>query len=116
MTGHTRGRPPPTAPTPPPKLRPLTVADGEQLADPGHRQPEPFRAADEQQPVHVGRPVPALFSSGPLRDRQQAFSFVYRTMPAGTPVRKASCPTVNWPAAWRFRNHCGMALELGYRR
>ena len=52
------------------------VADGEQLADLGQPQPEPLRAADEQQPVHVGLPVPAMLAFGPLRDRQQAFPLV----------------------------------------
>jgi len=41
-----------------------------QLADLGEPQPEPLRAADEQQAVHVGWPVPAVLSPGPLRDRR----------------------------------------------
>jgi hypothetical protein len=39
------------------------VTDGEQLADLRQPQPEPLRAPDEQQPVHVGRPVPAMSPS-----------------------------------------------------
>jgi hypothetical protein len=52
------------------------IADGEQLADLRQPQPEPLRAADEQQPVHISPPVPAMFAFSPLRDRQQAFPFV----------------------------------------
>jgi hypothetical protein len=44
------------------------VADVEQLADLGQAQPEPLRAAEEQQPVHVARPIPAMLAFGPQRD------------------------------------------------
>ena len=43
------------------------VADGEQLADLGQPQPEPLGAADEQQPVQVGGPVPAVVAVGAPR-------------------------------------------------
>ena len=43
------------------------VADGEQLANLRQPKPEPPRAADEQQPVYIGLPVPAVLTFGPVR-------------------------------------------------
>ena len=45
------------------------IAYGEQVPVLCQPQPQPLRAADEQQPVHVSPPVPAMLTFGPLRDR-----------------------------------------------
>src|SRR5580693_10604626 len=52
------------------------IADGKQIADLGQAQPQPLRAADEQQTVYIGPSVAAMLTFGPLRDRQQAFALV----------------------------------------
>ena len=74
------------------------VADGEQLADLGQPQPEAaLGAADEQQPVQVGRkPVPAVVAAG--APREQAAGLPARSTgscPVRTAARAASCPTVS---------------------
>ena len=52
------------------------IADDEQLTDLRQPQPEPLRSPDEQQPVHISPPVPAMLAFGPPRDRQQTSSLV----------------------------------------
>jgi hypothetical protein len=48
------------------------VADRQQLPDFRQPQPEPLRTADEQQPVHSGRVIPAVITPGPGRCGQQS--------------------------------------------